>query len=167
MDCSLPGSSVHEIFQASILEWVVISLSRRSARPRDRTHISYASGGFFIAEPLGRPRTGSKITPNLCLVMIKKKLQFFFFSTPAPELCILHRFFCVLERKPYYGEESQGEVHGVSFKSVELMINIIRKLGIKEGTCSLSKNMYKKPTAYLTVNGERLNAFPKFRNKQI
>ena len=46
------------------------------------------------------------------------------------------------------------------------MINIIRKLGIKGGTCSLSKNMYKKPTAYLVLNGERLNAFPKFRNKQ-
>ena len=97
----------------------------------------------------------------------KEETAVLLFSTPAPELCILHRFFCVLERKPYYGEESQGEVHGVSFKSVELMINIIRKLGIKEGTCSLSKNMYKKPTAYLTVNGERLNAFPKFRNKQI
>ena len=28
MDCSLPGSSVHEIFQARILEWVAISFSR-------------------------------------------------------------------------------------------------------------------------------------------
>ena len=35
MDCSLPGSSVHEIFQARILEWVAISFSRRSSEPRD------------------------------------------------------------------------------------------------------------------------------------
>ena len=35
MDCSLPGSSVHGIFQARILEWVAISFSRRSSRPRD------------------------------------------------------------------------------------------------------------------------------------
>ena len=35
MDCSLPGSSVHEIFQARILERVAISFSRRSSEPRD------------------------------------------------------------------------------------------------------------------------------------
>ena len=35
MDYSLPGSSVYEIFQAGILEWVTISFSRRSSRPRD------------------------------------------------------------------------------------------------------------------------------------
>ena len=35
MDCSLPGSSVHGIFQAEILEWVAISFSRGSSRPRD------------------------------------------------------------------------------------------------------------------------------------
>ena len=31
MDCSLPGSSVHGIFQARILEWVAMSFSRRSS----------------------------------------------------------------------------------------------------------------------------------------
>ena len=35
MDCSLPGSSIHGIFQARILEWVAISLSRRPSQPRD------------------------------------------------------------------------------------------------------------------------------------
>ena len=35
MNCSLPGSSVHEIFQARILEWVAISFSRGSSRPKD------------------------------------------------------------------------------------------------------------------------------------
>ena len=34
MDCSLPGSSVHGIFQARVLEWGAISFSRRSSRPR-------------------------------------------------------------------------------------------------------------------------------------
>ena len=33
MDCSLPGSSVHEILQARILEWVAISYSRGSSDP--------------------------------------------------------------------------------------------------------------------------------------
>ena len=35
MDCSLSGSSVHEIFQARILEWVAISFSRISSQPRN------------------------------------------------------------------------------------------------------------------------------------
>ena len=43
MDCSLPGSSVHGVSQATILEWVAISSSRESSRPRDQTHISCVS----------------------------------------------------------------------------------------------------------------------------
>ena len=38
-DCSLPGSSVHGIFQARVLEWIAISFSRGSSRPRDRTRV--------------------------------------------------------------------------------------------------------------------------------
>ena len=38
MDCSLPGSSVHETFQARILEWVAILFSRGSSQTRDWTH---------------------------------------------------------------------------------------------------------------------------------
>ena len=41
MDCSLPGSSVHGIFQARELEWVAISFSRGSSWPRDRTQVSH------------------------------------------------------------------------------------------------------------------------------
>ena len=43
MDCSLPGSSVHGIFQARILEWVAISSSRGSSWLRDQTCVSYVS----------------------------------------------------------------------------------------------------------------------------
>ena len=43
MDCSLPGSSVHGIFQAIILEWVAISLFRGSSPPRDWTCVSCIS----------------------------------------------------------------------------------------------------------------------------
>ena len=35
MDCSLPGFSVHGIFQARILEWVAMPSSRASSQPRD------------------------------------------------------------------------------------------------------------------------------------
>ena len=47
MDCSPPGPSVHEIFQARILEWVAISFSRGSSQPRDQTRVSCTTGRFF------------------------------------------------------------------------------------------------------------------------
>ena len=47
MDCGPPGSSVHEIFQARILEWVAISFSRGSSQHRDRTWVSCTAGRFF------------------------------------------------------------------------------------------------------------------------
>ena len=39
MDCSLPGSSVHGIFQAIVLECIAISFSKGSSQPRDRTQV--------------------------------------------------------------------------------------------------------------------------------
>ena len=47
MDYSLPGSSVHGIFQARVLEWVAISFSRGSSRPRDQTQVSRIAGRHF------------------------------------------------------------------------------------------------------------------------
>ena len=47
MDYSPPGSSIHGILQARVLEWVVISFSRRSSRPRDRTQVSRIVGRCF------------------------------------------------------------------------------------------------------------------------
>ena len=48
MNCSLPGSSVHAILQARILDWVAICFSRGSSRPRDQTQVSSIAGRFFI-----------------------------------------------------------------------------------------------------------------------
>ena len=47
MDCSPPGSSLHGILQARILEWVAISFSRGSSRPRDQTPVSRIAGSYF------------------------------------------------------------------------------------------------------------------------
>ena len=50
MDCSLPGSSIHGILQARILEWVAISFSRGSSQPRDRTRVSHIAGRLFAVQ---------------------------------------------------------------------------------------------------------------------
>ena len=44
LDCSVSGSSVHGILQARILEWVAISFSGESSRPRDQTQVSHIAG---------------------------------------------------------------------------------------------------------------------------
>ena len=55
MDCNPPGSTVHGISQARLLEWVAISFSRGSSQFRDRTHVSCLAGGFFTPDPPGKP----------------------------------------------------------------------------------------------------------------
>ena len=52
---SPPGSSLHGVSQARILEWVDISFFRGSFRPRDRTQVSCLADGFFTTEPPGKP----------------------------------------------------------------------------------------------------------------
>ena len=47
MDCSLSGSSVHGIFQARVLQWIAISFSRGSSRPRNQTQVSCIAGRCF------------------------------------------------------------------------------------------------------------------------
>ena len=55
MGGNLLDSSVHEISQARILEWVAISFSRGSSRPRGQTCVSSMTGGFFTTEtPQGK-----------------------------------------------------------------------------------------------------------------
>ena len=58
MDCSPPGSPVHRILQARILEWVAISFSWGSSPPRDQTHISCITSRFFTVWATREAREG-------------------------------------------------------------------------------------------------------------
>ena len=51
MDCSLPGSSIHGILQARILEEVVISFTRETSRPRDLICIPSITGRLYTGQP--------------------------------------------------------------------------------------------------------------------
>ena len=53
MDCSLPGSYVHGILQARILEWVAVPFSRGSSQPRDWTQVSHIADSL-LSEPPGK-----------------------------------------------------------------------------------------------------------------
>ena len=53
--CSPPGSPVHGILQARILEWVAMPSSRGSSQPKDRIEVSCIAGGFLLSELPGKP----------------------------------------------------------------------------------------------------------------
>ena len=54
MDCSLPGSSVHGIFQARILEWVAISFSRNLPNPGIEPGLLHCTQTLLPSEPPGK-----------------------------------------------------------------------------------------------------------------
>ena len=57
VNCSLPGSSVHGIFQARILEWVAISFSRGSSPPGIQPGSPALQAESLPSEPPGKPHT--------------------------------------------------------------------------------------------------------------
>ena len=74
MDCSPPGSSIHGIPQARILEWVVMPFSIGSSQPRDWTQVSHIAGRFFTIWVTGEAQTQARLwinrvqtSPILCL----------------------------------------------------------------------------------------------------
>ena len=84
-DHSLPGSSVHEIFQARMLEWVAISFSRGSSRPRlgSEWNQGWNQGLLHcrqIVQFLSHQRSPSQtITRHSSIKLIHKEWQKFFF----------------------------------------------------------------------------------------
>ena len=77
--CSLPGSSVHGIFQARVLEWVAISFSRGSSRPRDQTQVySHCTQTVYCLSHKGSGTAELKGTCPLnlqaiCLIIFPKR----------------------------------------------------------------------------------------------
>ena len=71
MDCNLPGSSVHGILQARILEWVAISFSRGSSQPRDQTQGSNP-GLPHCRQTLYPLSHQGSLKPELLLLQISK-----------------------------------------------------------------------------------------------
>ena len=57
MEYSPPGSSVHGISQARLLEWLAMLSSRGSSQPTKRTHVSCSEGRFFTITSSGEPHT--------------------------------------------------------------------------------------------------------------
>ena len=66
-DCGPPDSYAHEISQARILEWVAISFSRASSRPRDGSHVSCIGRQILHRWATRKPRTVVGLTNFLAV----------------------------------------------------------------------------------------------------
>ena len=98
IDCSQPDSSVHGLLQARILEWVAISFSRGSSRPRDQTWVSCTAGRFFTVWVTREYLTLSKL---LCWSPFL-----------GPELRGRHLHLCSLEEEECVGKR-RGRIHSI------------------------------------------------------
>ena len=89
VDYSPPGSSVHRILQARILECVAILLSRGSSRPRDLTQVSCIAGGFFTfwttkeAPVLTQPTQREKASDSTGIGISPKRPLTSYFQMPG------------------------------------------------------------------------------------
>ena len=66
MDCSTPGSSIHGILYAKMLDWVAIPFSSRSSWLRDWTHVSSIAGRFFTIRATREAPKSSRIVQIKC-----------------------------------------------------------------------------------------------------
>ena len=81
MDCSLPGSSVHKVLQARMLDWLAISSSRDLLLdPAIKPESAALTGGFFITLPPGKPLT----------------VHYFFFKEIFEDKRFFHLSCCIL-----------------------------------------------------------------------
>ena len=84
MDCSLLGSSIHEIFQARILEWVAISFSRRSSQPRDWTQISCIVSRCFTIWATKEGKSPQSLQQNVLFLVPGSKFSGLVFDIISP-----------------------------------------------------------------------------------
>ena len=103
MDCSLQGSSVHGIFQARVLEWVAISLSRRSSQARDRTQVARIAGRWATREARSKTRVysnflvASRIWPTFQLKQTVGASQWFSrVVTASRKMLKNHQIWCFM-----------------------------------------------------------------------
>ena len=69
VDCSLPGSSVHGILQARILEWGAIPFSKGSSWPMDQTWVSCTTGRFFTVWAPREPKKVKVLVAQSCRIL--------------------------------------------------------------------------------------------------
>ena len=120
MVCSPPDSSVHEIFQARILEWVAIPYSRGSSLPRDQTCISCVSCTEELYGPKHTHR-GNKIRSLLRSELVLNPISAASCGTPGKLFNPFFSYVKVLQEVNYIVWIKQDESNCLIFNNVKLV----------------------------------------------
>ena len=138
MDYNRLGSSVHEVVQARILEWVATPSSRVSPWPKDRTWVSCISGRFFTMEVPRKIffKEWKKIGKERNAWWLKKKRKKVVFEADPSRL---------------FSESCQGQVAAGKWWHLSLQLCKSSPVGTRvwrEGThgCRLAKQTVYAPT---------------------
>ena len=136
MDCSPPGSSVHGILQARILEWTAISFSRGSSQPRDQTWVSCIAGRFFTIWVTRGALANSFSDPKgkTCLQSLRKNLPVHKASLEAPFLVLKTLFPSSWEIKSRAADFSEWLVPDVTISPLSQLTytqSVLRSAGLK------------------------------------
>ena len=99
MDCSPPGSSVHGISQARILERVAISFSKESSLPRNWTQVSCSAGRFFSDWATSRGVKLKTGWPAQQFVTPQGVALFWFYPCPTDHLANVIVFFSTVRQE--------------------------------------------------------------------
>ena len=105
VDCGLPGSSVHGISQARILEWVTIFFSRRSSRPRDLTTTTIRKHQFFSAQP------SLWSNSHICAWLMEKS-QLWLYRSLSAKWCFWFLICCLFFQRAYFNFMVAVTIHG-------------------------------------------------------
>ena len=132
MDCSLPGSCFHGIFQARILKWVTMPSSRRSSQPRDQTPhllcLLHCQAGSLPLVPPGKPLWMICVCVYVCVCAHMHTLICVqLFATPWTIACQAPMSMGFLRHKyqneflfPFPGDPSHPGIKPTSFSSSAL-----------------------------------------------
>ena len=82
--CNPVDYTVHEILQATILEWIAFPFFGGSSHPRDWIQVSFMAGGCFTTEPPGKPLMSFLLFKEHCI----SPISFFPPSPPNVWKCI-------------------------------------------------------------------------------
>ena len=125
-----PGSSVHGIFQPRILEWVIISSSRGSFWPRDRTLVSRMVGEFFT-------------TNTTCFLHLKENKSIFIIQ----DLFRMYHSF-KWDQREFSKSVLSLQTH-TQKETPETLLNLLYI--VSKAKPNTGKSWYEKNTNFLTV----------------
>ena len=139
MDCSLAGSSVNGILQATILQWVAVPFFRGSSWPRDQTQVSSIAGRFFTVWATREVQRQRNQRSNCQHPLDNRK------SRKIPEKNI---YFCFID----YAKAFDCVDHNKLWK-------VLQEMGIPNHLTWLLRNLYTSQEAIVTTGHGTMNWF--------